>query len=350
MKKITALVLVLVLALCLCACGSSKTETKTTAKWPNGDVTIYSGYQVGSLTDVNLHTIADWITKETGVTVKIESNDTAGGATLALKLTKAKPDGQTIMAIGMNCISNYYNGTWEVNPSDSSKFKIVAGSIQPYPDSGCIILTQADSPYSTWEELAKYAEEHPGEVTVASIAGKVMDIKMKAIFNVTGVAKNIRWAPTKSAEATAALLGGNINCVMLDETTAVQYIQDGSCKAIINCRADEDWSVYTQEQQDTIVSVIKDVPTLADVFGADAAKYMVPNRSMFVVPADTPDEICAQIAAVIDKIDQEPAGSEFYDRCRVNGGTSKYYTWPGDEIMAEWGRLDPVIKEIVEMG
>ena len=382
MKKIIALILALTLALCLCACGSSKTEApaateapkaeeapkteapKTEApkaeepkaeepapevKWPNGELTIYSGYQVGSLTDVNLHTIADWITKETGETVKIESNDTAGGATLALKLTKAKPDGQTIMAIGMNCISNFYNGTWEVNPSDSSKFKIVAGSIQPYPDSGCIILTQADSPYSTWEELAKYAEEHPGEVTVASIAGKVMDIKMKAIFNGTGVAKNIRWAPTKSAEATAALLGGQINCVMLDETTAVQYLQDGSCKAIINCRADEDWSVYTAEQKD-IVDAIKDIPTLADVFGADAAKYMVPNRSMFVAPADTPDEICAAIAKVIDKIDEEPAGSEFYDRCRVNGGTSKYYTWPGDEIMAEWGRLDPVIKEIVEMG
>ena len=96
--------------------------------------------------------------------------------------------------------------------------------------------------------------------------------------------------------------------------------------------------------------MIKDIDTLADVFGADAAKYMVPNRSMFVAPADTPDEICAAIAKVIDKIDEEPAGSEFYDRCRVNGGTSKYYTWPGDEIMAEWGRLDPVIKEIVEMG
>ena len=192
MKKITALILVLVLALGLCACGSKttapaateapkteapKTETpkaeepkaetpaateapKEEVKWPNGELTIYSGYAVGSLTDVNLHTIADWITQETGETVKIESNDTAGGATLALKLTKAKPDGQTIMAIGMNCIANYYNGTWEVNPADSTKFKIVAGSIQPYPDSGCIILTQNDSPYSTWDELAEYAKAH----------------------------------------------------------------------------------------------------------------------------------------------------------------------------------------------
>ena len=198
MKKIIALVLALTLALCLCACGSKteapkadtpapaseapkadapktdapktdapKTDTPAApaeVKWPNGELTIYSGYQVGSLTDVNLHTIADWITKETGETVKIESNDTAGGATLALKLTQAKPDGQTIMAIGMNCISNFYNGTWQVNPSDSTKFKIVAGSIQPFPDSGCMILTQKDAPYSTWEELAKYAEDHPGEI------------------------------------------------------------------------------------------------------------------------------------------------------------------------------------------
>ena len=134
---------------------------------------------------------------------------------------------------------------------------------------------------------------------------------------------------------------------MLDETTAVQYLEDGSCKALINCRADEDFSTYGDNP---VVEKIKDVPTLVDVFGADAAKYMVPNRSMFVAPADTPDEICAAIAKVIDKIDEEPEGSEFYERCRVNGGTSKYYTWPGDEIMAEWARLDPVIKEIVEMG
>ena len=384
MKKIIALVLALTLALCLCACGSKteapkadapkadtpatqapkadtpkadtpkadepKTDTPAApaeVKWPNGDLTIYSGYQVGSLTDVNLHTIADWIEQETGAKVYIESNDTAGGAALAMQLTKAEPDGQTIMAIGMNCISNYYNGTWEVNPADSSKFKIVAGSIQPYPDSGCIILTQNDSPYSTWDELAEYAKAHPGEVTVASIAGKVMDIKMKAIFNGTGVAKNIRWAPTKSAEATAALLGGQINCVMLDETTAVQYLEDGSCKALINCRADEDFSTYGDNP---VVDKIKDIPTLVDVFGADASKYMVPNRSMFVAPAGTPDEICAAIAKVIDKIDEEPEGSDFYERCRVNGGTSKYYTWPGDEVMAEWARLDPIIKEIVEMG
>ena len=251
------------------------------------------------------------------------------------------------MLIGMNCISNYYNGTWAVNPCDSTKFKLVCGFLQPLPDSGCMILTQADSPYSTWEELAAYAEEHPGEITVASISGKIMDIKMKAIFNGTGVAKNIRWVSTTNADASANLLGGIINCVMFDEATALGYLADGSCKAIINCRADNDFSYYDQSMEG--LDVMKSVPTLLDVFGDDADKYMVPNRSMLVAPADTPDEICAQIAAVIDAIDNETEG-EFYDRCRANGGTSKYYTWPGDDVQAEWARLDPIIKEIVEMG
>ena len=210
-----------------------------------------------------------------------------------------------------------------------------------------MVMTQADAPYSTWEELAEYAAAHPGEVTVASIAGKVMDIKMKALFNGTGVAENIRWVSTTNADATAGLLGDNIDCIMLDETTASAYLQDGSCKALINARADEDFSLYGD---DPVVELIKDVPTLVDVFGDDAAKYMVPNRSMFVVPAGTPDEIVEQIAAVIDRIDEVDETSEFYERCRVNGGTSKYYTWPGEEVMAEWGRLDPIIKGIVEMG
>lgn len=369
MKKFLAILLILCMALSLCACGTSGSSTsgdsgsapdtgktpdsgtqtsggEAAATWPNGDITIYTGYATGSLTDVNVRTIADWITKQTGVNVIIENNDVGGGANLAAKLAKAEPDGQTLMLIGMNCISNYYNGTWALNPADPSVFKIACGSIQPFPDSGCMVMTQADSPYDTWDELAAYAAEHPGEVTVASIAGKVMDIKMKALFNGTGVADNIRWVSTTNADATAALLGNNIDIIMLDEVTAVSYLQDGSCKALLNVRVNDDFSLYGD---DPAVETIRTVPNLEDVFGDDAANYMVANRSMFCVPAGTPDEIVEQIAAIVDAIDLETEG-EFYDRCRTNGGTSKYYTWPGDEIMAEWQRLDPIIKEIVEMG
>jgi tripartite-type tricarboxylate transporter receptor subunit TctC len=363
MKKVVAILLLLVMALTLTACGPKapaptatpaptaapapdNTEKPAAPTWPNGDVTILAGYAVGSLTDINIRTIADWITKQTGAKVIVENNDVGGGANLANQLVNAKPDGQTLMLIGMNTISNYHSGLWSVNPCDTSKFKLVCGAIQPLPDSGCIIVTQADQPYSTWDELAEYAKANPGTVTVASIPGKVMDTKMKALFNGTGLSEYIRWASTTNADAAAGLLGGTINIVMFDEQTATGYLKDGNVKAIINSRDNDDFSPYPESEEKEIMMA---VPNLIDVFGEKGKEYAVPNRSMFVAPAGTPDEICEQIAAVIDAIDLETSG-EFYDRCRVNGGTSKYYTWPGDEVMAEWNRLDAVLKEIVEMG
>lgn len=358
MKKVVAILLLLVMALTLTACGPKAPaptaaptpppaeNTPPAATWPNGDVTILAGYAVGSLTDINIRTIADWITKETGASVIVENNDVGGGANLANQLVNAKPDGQTLMLIGMNTISNYHSGLWSVNPCDTSKFKLVCGAIQPLPDSGCIIVTQAEQPYDTWDELAEYAEANPGTVTVASIPGKVMDTKMKALFNNTGLSEHIRWASTTNADAAAGLLGGTINLVMLDEQTATGYLKDGKLKAIINSRDNDDFSPYADGEDKDIMMA---VPNLIDVFGEKGKEYAVPNRSMFVAPAGTPDEICAQIAAVIDAIGLETSG-EFYDRCRVNGGTSKYYTWPGDEVMEEWSRLDAVLKEIVAMG
>ena len=354
MKKVIMLLLVLGLIIGLSSCeksesadGSADVEETGPVTWPNGDVTILAGYAVGSRTDINLHTVADWITEQTGVTVRIENNDTGGGANLATQLVNAKPDGQTMMLIGMNAISNYYAGFWSVNPCDTSKFKLACGAIQPYPDSGCILLTQAEQPYSNWDELAAYAAANPGTVTVASIAGKVMDSKMKGLFNGTGVADDIRWVSTTNADASAGLLGGNINIVILDEWSAAGYLKDGKLKAVINSRDNNDYSYYKDsEEKDIIMSV----PTLVDVFGEEKGKSLaVPNRSMFVVPAATPDEIVDQIAAVVDTLGEVTEG-EYYERTRINGGTSKYYTWPGKEVMAEWNRLDPVIKEIVEMG
>ena len=372
MKRILTLILALCMVLALAACGAKdetpkadapaaadtpKSETpkaetpapeqKETAKWPNGDITILAGYAVGSLTDVSIRIAGDYIEEKTGAQVKYENNDVGGGANLITKLAKAKPDGQTLMYVGMNTIMNYYNGTWSLNPSDWSQFKIVCSSVQPYPNSGCMVLTQADSPYSTWDELAKYAEEHPGEVTVASIAGKVMDTKMKALFNGTGVSKFIRWAPTSNAEATAGLLGGQINCVMLDEITALGYLKDGSCKALINCRIEEDYydTLYANKDE---ADAIRAIPSLVDLFGKEKAEeLMVPNRSMFIVPADTPDEICEQIRSVVDGLADENEGY-WLERKTVAGGTSTYYPFDPKEVMAEWERLNPILKQIVE--
>ena len=373
MKKILALVLALALVFALAACGNKDTNQPANnnppannnqpadnnqpsdgdkapeVTWPNGDITILAGYAVGSLTDVSLRVTGDYIAEKTGATIIYENNDVGGGANLITKLANAAPDGQTMMYIGMNTIANFYNGTWAMTPSDWSKFKIVCSSVQPYPDSGCMVLTQADAPYDNWDELAEYAAAHPGEVTVASIAGKVMDVKMKALFNGTGVAKDIRWVSTDNAGATAGLLGDNIDLIMLDEITALGYLKDGGVKALINCRVESAYldTMYANKDE---AEAIKAIPSLVDVFGEEeAVKLMVPNRSMYIVPAATPDEICEKIRSLVDQLENENEG-EWFERKTVAGGTSTYYAFDPQEVMAEWERLNPIIEEIVKMG
>ena len=363
MKKVIAMLMVLAMVFGLAACGGGNTTPNNAsngnnaapeaAKWPDGkEITILSGYEAGSLTDVNIVTIADWIKQETGAKVTIENDKNGGGANLAVKLSKAKGDGLTLMLFGMNCISNYHNKIWTVSPTDESLFKVVCGAIQPYPYSGCMLLTHQDNPYNTWEELEKYINENPGKVTVMDIPGKVMDSKTKSIFIQRGLADKVTWAATSSAQSSSDLLGNIINIVMLDETTAAKYLADpaNKVKAIINCRPDDDFSYYPANTAN--LDIIKKVPTLAQVFGAaDAEKYNIPNTSCFVVPASTPDDIVAQIKAVIDKIGDEKESSDpnsFYQRCRINGGTSKYYTWDGKTIMKEYKRIDPILKQIIE--
>ena len=350
-KRLVSLLLALVMVVCLCACGGSSggkaTPAPAAASWPNGDVTLLAGYAVGSLTDVSVRVVGDYIHEKTGATVIYENNDVGGGANLITKLMSAKPDGQTMMYVGMNTIMNFYNGLWSVNPSDWSKFKIVCSSVQPYPNSGCMVLTQADSPYSTWDELAKYAEEHPGEITVASIPGKVMDTKMKALFIGTGLSDKVRWVSTTNADASAGLLGGIINCVMLDEITALGYLKDGGVKAIINCRVESDYldTMYANKDE---AEAIKAVPSLVDVFGQEKAEtLMVPNRSMFIVPAATPDEICEKIRSLVDQLENENEG-EWLERKTSSGGTSTYYAFDPKEVMKEWERLNPILEDIVK--
>ena len=355
MKKVLAILLALAMILSFAACGEKKEEPKKEeVKWPNGTVTLLIGYEEGSLTANNCVTLVDWLQSK-GCTVECKYDKVGGGANLVNELLKAEPDGQTLMLFGMNCINNFYDGTWTVDPTDTSKFRAVASTPQPWPYSGCMVLTKKDSPYNNFDELKAYIEAHPGEVTAASIPGKVMDPKLKSFLIQTGLADKVKWCPTNSADGNVSLLNGDIRLVMADEASAITKFDLGGAtaevKAIINLRPDNDFSYYPADTKG--LDIIKSVPTLQDVFGAEKAEAInIPNTSCWVVPAGTPDEICKQIAAMFDSIDDEPASTDansFYARCRMNGGTSKYWKLSYDEIVAEYARIAPIIKQVVEM-
>ncbi len=347
MKKVIALVLALVMVFGLAAC----TKKNGGGDWPSGDVTLYFPYDESSLTAVNATTMADWINNQTGKKAEVEYNKTASGWNLAEKMLKEDADGLTLMVVGLDALTGYIKGDWASAPFDTTKFQIVTGFTQPYPYSGCMLITQADAPYSTWKELEAYAKANPDKVNVADRAGSIMTTKLKSLFNQTGLSKYVHWTPATSDSVKTGIDPANksINIAIFDETSAAKYLQQpDKYKAIINCRADNDFSYYDPATNG--LDLIKKVPTLLDVFGKDKAEqYNVPNTTAIICRAEVPAETVAKIKAVIDKlgeVEKSDADDSFYKRQRVNGGTSKYYTWPSADILKEWKRLEPVIREI----
>ncbi len=360
MKKVIAILLALVMVFALAACGSNgnnnaapENNSAEAPKWPSGDITMYMGYNESSPTAVGTETIAKWLREQTGVKVETVYDANGSGANLVTDLLNSESNGTAIMQVGTDALTAYAQGIWPVDFTDSTKFQMVTGTIQPYPLTGCTLLTQANAPYNTWDEMVEYAKAHPQEITVADRAGSIMTTKLKSLFNQTGVSQYITWTPTDSSGAKAGLLGGNINIIILDETTATSYYKEGAnqnVKALLNLRIDKsDFDLYPEGSAD--VETMKTVPTLTDVFGAEKAKqYMVANYSIFITKADVPAEIVAQMKACIDAIADVDTSSPFYAEQRATGGTAKFYTWPAEEIMTYYKSLIPVIQDIEAMG
>ena len=350
MKKVIALVLALLMVFGLAACGNNGGGNNNQAeapKWPDGDVTLFFPYDESSLTAVNATTMADWIREQTGKKAEVEYNKTANGWNLAEKLLKEDADGLTLMVVGLDALTGYVKGDWKNAPFDTTKFQIVTGFTQPYPYSGCMLITQADAPYSNWAELEAYAKANPDKVNVADRAGSIMTTKLKSLFN----SKYVHWTPATSDSVKTGIDPANksINIAIFDETSAAKYLQQpDKYKAIINCRADNDFSYYDASTNG--LDLISKVPTLLDVFGKEKAEqYNVPNTTAIICRAEVPAEVVKPIKEVCDKlgtVEKSDDDASFYKRQRVNGGTSKYYTWPSEDIQKEWQRLEPVIREI----
>ena len=314
-------------------------------------ITLNVPYYEASPSASNAYTMEAWLEEKTGVDVDTCYDTANNGYNLVKKLLNSEADGSQLMVFDTSSLTSYCQEIWSDDPTDESKFRIVSGMIQPYPYTGVMLMTYADNPYSSFDELEAYIKANPGQVTVADRPGSIITTKLKAFFNQRGLSDSVTWLTTTSAEMPVHLLANNINIVPFEEASAVKYLNDSTCKvkAIINLRINNDYSCYPDDLEG--LDTIKKVPTLLDVFGKDDAnKYYVPNISVIVAKAGTSDDLIDYLRDEIDALgDAEVSTDEgsFYLRQRINGGTSKYYSFSEDEVRAEWKRILPLIREIV---
>lgn len=176
------------------------TAANAAEDFPDHSISIRVAYSAGGSTDRQIRVLSELVSKELGQPVVVENWPGAAGTRAASSLTAGvKPDGYTLAHAPVTVFRLPHMQSTNWDPMED--FTYVTGL------SGYIlgIGVHVDSPFQTWEDLANYAKEHPGEVTYSSVGiGSTQHLGMTEIEEQTGLSFN--HIPYKGGAETAQAL------------------------------------------------------------------------------------------------------------------------------------------------
>jgi tripartite-type tricarboxylate transporter receptor subunit TctC len=189
--------------------------------FPSGPLTLVVPFAAGSGTDQTARTMAQSITEESGVTVVIDNRGGANGLLAAQHVAQAKPNGYTLLfTTNTTQVANPY--LYKKLPYDPVK------DFQPIGLIGrgsMFLVVDASSKLKTVEDLISAARAKPGKLNFGSgsSSSRVGSELLKQMANLDVIS-----VPYKSnPQAVNDLLGGQIDYMFLDSSTALPLIRSG---------------------------------------------------------------------------------------------------------------------------
>ena len=239
------------------------------ADYPTRPPHIIVGYPAGGSTDIVARLIGDWLSKRLGQQFIVENRPGAGNNLATEAVTKAAPDGYTLILVNpANTInaSLYKNLNFvflrDIDP--------VAGVIR-VPN---VMEVHPSVPAKTVAEFIAYVKSNPDKVNVASSGnGTSIHLSGELFKMMTGI--KMTHVPYKgSAPMLTDLLGGQVQLTFDNLPSSIGHIKAGKLRAL---------AVTTAQRSDEL----PDVPTVAEtVPGYEASAFFG-----FGVPSGTPKEI-----------------------------------------------------------
>lgn len=184
-----------------------------------------------------------------GQSIIIENRPGAGGAVGSALVSKAAPDGQTLVIAATNHIVSALVAPKP--PYDPIKDFSAVSHIGK--GSGQVLLVNAKFPAKTVDEFVKYAKANPGKINYGTAGnGSSSHLAMAAFANVAGL--QMLHVPYKSnAEPVIDMIGERIHTTFLPVTSAMAYANESRLR-MIAITSSERWTLMPQ------------LPTVAESF------------------------------------------------------------------------------------
>jgi tripartite-type tricarboxylate transporter receptor subunit TctC len=257
-------------------CGAASAQD-----WPTRPVTMIVPYATGGPVDTVGRIMAQGLSEALGQQVIVENIAGGGGMTGANRVAKAAPDGYTFLLGGsatMTIVPAINGKKTPYNPLTDFEHVI------QFADSSRVLIARKDFPGNSLKEFAAYAKENHDKMQFGS-AGAGSGMHLCAVLLNEAIGEKITHVPYRgSALALQDLLGGRIDYLCDQISTAVQQIRGGTVKPIATMalsRAD----------------VLPDLPTAKEQgFDLDCA-----SLSAFSYPKGTPEAIVRKLAEATNK-------------------------------------------------
>jgi tripartite-type tricarboxylate transporter receptor subunit TctC len=258
--------------------------------WPARPVNLVVPYAAGGPVDTIARIMAARLSEVLGQQVIIENVGGAGGMTGAARVAKATPDGYTALLSGSATLA--INQTLYKRPlyNAVADFEQVA----LFSDSARVLIARKDLPASTLPEFVAYAKANQAKMQYGS-AGAGSGTHVCAILLDQAMGTKITHVPYRGAgPAMQDLLGGRIDYICEQISTALPQIQGNSVKAIVTLGLDR-------------APGLENLPTAQEqgLAGLDCGSW-----GSFSLPKGTPDAIVQRLAKASNDAVETPAVRE----------------------------------------
>jgi tripartite-type tricarboxylate transporter receptor subunit TctC len=294
------------------------------AGYPNKPVTFVVPFPAGGGTDIAARLVATKLTAKWGQSVVVENKAGAAGIVGADAVSKARPDGYTLL------IGNV--GTQSINPSLYAKL--------PYnPDTAfapisliCelpfVLMATPSFAAKSPKDLVSMAKADPDKVTFASSGSGGSPHLTAEIFQQATGTKMMHIPYKGGGPAMTDLMAGHVNLLFASILEGSGHIKAGKLKALAVSSASRS-------------PALPDVPTLAEsgITGADSGSWVA-----LLAPAGTPQALVDKIAADVKEVVANP---EVRAQLVQQGGTPQATTPAQLQALidADKARYGKVIRE-----
>ncbi len=270
---------------CLLGAAWVCAQAQDAAGYPARPIRIVVPFPAGGTADVLPRIIGERLTAKFGQPVLVENRAGAAGAIGAEIVSKAEPDGYTLMATPPSPLV--------INPSLYAKLAYDAAAFVPVTVMAAVpnvLLVHPKVPVNTMAEFIAYAKAHPDQLNYASQgSGTTSHLTAEMFKAMAGI--RMTHVPYKgSAPALTDLLAGQVDVMFDNLGVSLQHVKSGKLKAL---------AVGSTRR----VASLPDVPTVAE---AGLPGFVAVAWFGVVAPPRTSPGIAAKLSAAIAEALKQP--------------------------------------------